>query len=302
MTPPGRPNGEYRSAQHEGTPLTPPGRPKGEYRSAQHEGTRVSECEPALRAEGLGLRLGRQRAVDGVTLALHAGEWAAIVGPNGAGKSSLLTLLAGLRAPDSGSVWLQGRPLAALPAAERARQLAWLSQQGEAEGDIAVRDVVRLGRLPRHGLFGAPDAGDEAAVDRALAATSTAAFAGRRLNDLSGGERQRVLLARALAAQAPVLLLDEPATHLDAPHQRALLRTLAEAARSGTAVAAVLHDLTQALAADRVLLMDRGRLVADGAPGDPALQAALVQVFDAAFSIAAVNVQGRQRWVAVPGA
>jgi iron complex transport system ATP-binding protein len=260
----------------------------------------MTAANPPLRAENLSLRLGTTLAVDGVSLTLRAGEWAAIVGPNGAGKSSLLTLLAGLRAPAAGSVWLHGQPLATLPAAARARQLAWLSQQGEADGDIAVRDVVRLGRLPRHGLFGAPDAADEAAVDEALAATQTTAFAARRLNDLSGGERQRVLLARALAVQAGVLLLDEPATHLDAPHQRGLLRTLAARARAGTTVAAVLHDLTQALAADRVLVMDAGRLVADGAPGDPALQTALVQVFDAAFSIESITVAGRQRWLAVP--
>ena len=246
------------------------------------------------------MRLGGRRVVDGVTLHLQAGQWAAIVGPNGAGKSSLLTLLAGLRVPHAGSVALHGKPLASMPAAERARGLAWLSQHGDAEGDIAVRDVVRLGRIPRHGLFGATDASDEAAVDHALAATQTTAFAARPLNELSGGERQRVLLARALAVQAPVLLLDEPATHLDAPHQRALLRTLAELAAAGTAVAAVLHDLTQALAADRVLLMDNGSLVADGAPGDPALHAALVRVFGGALEIAAVSVQGGRRWVAVP--
>jgi len=259
--------------------------------------------EAPLRGEGLRLRLGAQTVVDGVSLALQPGCWAAVVGPNGAGKSSLLTLLAGLRAPDAGGVWLQGRPLATLQAAERARQLAWLSQPGQepgAEGDIGVRDVVRLGRLPRQGLFGAPDAADEAAVEQAMVTTETTAFAARRLRALSGGERQRVLLARALAVQAPVLLLDEPATHLDAPHQRALLRTLAALAAQGTAVVAVLHDLTQALAADRVLLMDQGRLVADGTPGDPALQAALVRVFDGAVTIAPVSMQGRQRWVAVP--
>ena len=235
-----------------------------------------------------------------MTLSLYAGQWAAIVGPNGAGKSSLLTLLAGLRAPDAGRIFLQGHDLATLPARERARGLAWLSQQGEAEGDIAARDVVRLGRLPRHGLFGAPDAADEAAVDRALDETEAAPFAARRLSELSGGERQRVLLARALAVEAPVLLLDEPTTHLDAPHQRTLLRGLAARARGGGAVAAVLHDLTLALAADRVLVMAGGRIQADGAPADAALRAALVQVFDHAFSIETVATAGGLRWVAVP--
>ncbi len=255
---------------------------------------------PPLQAEGLALRLGRHRAVDGVSLALQAGQWVAIVGPNGAGKSSLLSLLAGLRKPDAGQVRLQGRDLASLPARDRARSLAWLSQQGEAEGDIAAIDVVRLGRLPRHGLFGAPDAEDEAAVASALAETESTAFADRRLNALSGGERQRVLLARALAVRAPVLLLDEPTTHLDAPHQRALLRSLAARARDGAAVAAVLHDLTGALSADRVLVMDQGRIVADGAPADAGLRAALVQVFHGAFSIEAVPRGGQVHWAVLP--
>ncbi len=261
----------------------------------------MNEARPVpLRAEALHLRLGRHAAVDGVTLDLHAGQWVALVGPNGAGKSSLLSLLAGLRQPDQGQVWLQGRALASMPLRERASALAWLSQQGEAEGDIAARDVVRLGRLPRHGLFAAPTTADEAAVDRALVETEAQAFVTRRLNELSGGERQRVLLARALAVESPVLLLDEPTTHLDAPHQRALLRGLSARARAGAAVAAVLHDLTLALAADRVLVMAQGRIQADGPPADSALRAALVAVFGQAFSIEAVDTAAGPRWVAVP--
>jgi iron complex transport system ATP-binding protein len=260
----------------------------------------VALAAAALRAEALCLRLGRIQAVDAVSFELLAGQWAAVVGPNGAGKSTLLSLLAGLRVPDAGQVWLQGRDLARLPGRDRARALAWLSQQGEAEGDIAARDVVRLGRLPRHGLFGAPDAADEAAVERALAETEATPFATRRLNELSGGERQRVLLARALAVDAPVLLLDEPTTHLDAPHQRALLRGLVARARAGAAVLAVLHDLTLALAADRVLVLDHGRLVADGAPADADLRATLVAVFENAFSIESVPTSAGARWVAVP--
>ena len=254
----------------------------------------------ALHASALTLRLGGRNVVDGVTLALHAGQWAAIVGPNGAGKSTLLQLLAGLRAPDAGQVQLAGRALQDWPARQRAQQVAWLSQQGEADGDIAARDVVRLGRLPRHGLFGAPDAADEAAVTAVMAETECTAFSARRLRELSGGERQRVLLARALAVGAPVLLLDEPVTHLDAPHQRALLRSLAARARAGGAVAAVLHDVTLALAADRVLVMDQGRLVADGPPADPVLRAALVAVFGSAFSIECLDVGAGPRCVALP--
>jgi iron complex transport system ATP-binding protein len=253
-----------------------------------------------LAAEGLSLMLGGRHVVDGVSLRLQAGQWSAIVGPNGAGKSTLLRLLAGLIEPDLGRVELAGRALADWTVRERAQRLAWLSQQGETEGEIAAIDVVRLGRLPRQGLFGGADAADEAAVQAAMAETECAEFAQRRLRELSGGERQRVLLARALAVGASVLLLDEPVTHLDAPHQRALMRSLAARARAGQAVAAVMHDVTLALAADRVLVMDRGRMVAKGAPGDAALRDALVAVFAGAFSIERLETPAGVRWVALP--
>jgi iron complex transport system ATP-binding protein len=253
-----------------------------------------------LRADGLTLSFGQRRVVDKLDLDLRAHEWAAIVGPNGAGKSSLLQLLAGLRAPDAGHIQLAGRALMQWPARERAQRLAWLSQQGEADGDIAAIDVVRLGRLPHQGLLGAATAADEAAVQAAMLETECTAFAMHRLATLSGGERQRVLLARALAVGSSVLLLDEPTTHLDAPHQRALLRSLAARAQAGAAVAVVLHDLSLALAAQRVLVMDQGRLVADGQPGDTALQAALVAVFGNTFSIHSVATAGGPRWVTVP--
>jgi iron complex transport system ATP-binding protein len=253
-----------------------------------------------LRASGLTLNFGKRRVVDKLSLELRANEWAAVVGPNGAGKSTLLQLLAGLRAPDAGHVELTGQALMQWPASERAQRLAWLSQQGEADGDIAAIDVVRLGRLPHQGLLGAATAADEAAVQAAMLETECTAFALHRLATLSGGERQRVLLARALAVGSQVLLLDEPTTHLDAPHQRAMLRSLAARAQAGVAVAVVLHDLSLALAAQRVLVMDQGRLVADGAPGDTALQAALMAVFGNTFSIHNVVTAGGPRWVTVP--
>jgi iron complex transport system ATP-binding protein len=253
----------------------------------------------ALAAEVLTLSLAGRRVVDGITLALRHGQWTAVVGPNGAGKSTLLSLLAGLRRPASGRVVLAGRDIADWPARERARRLAWLSQHGEADGELAARDVVRLGRLPHHGLIGAITPADEAAVEAAMRETECDTFATRRLSELSGGERQRVLLARALAVEAPVLLLDEPTMHLDAPHQRALLRGLANRARAGAAVVAVLHDLTLALGADRLVVLERGRLRADGPPDDAGLRAALVEVFGRAVSIERVGGDAG-RWVAVP--
>ncbi len=250
-----------------------------------------------LSAQSVSVRRGERLAVRDVSLAFEAGQWTAIVGPNGAGKSSLLSVLAGLRKPDGGMVTLMGRPIAEWPSRERSQRIAWLSQDGATDADLAVRDVVRLGRLPHLGLFGAPRRADEAAVDDALRETECEGLAARRLSALSGGERQRVLLARALAVQSRVLLLDEPTSHLDAPHQVRLARSLRVQARSGVAVASVLHDLTLALMADRLVVMDQGRVVADGQPADAALRRTLAAVFDEAFTIEAI---GAVRWAVVP--
>ncbi len=266
----------------------------------------VARNQVVLSAVGVAVCWGTRRVVDDVSVALRPGECVAIVGPNGAGKSSLLAALAGLRPVAAGRVSLLGRPIADWPARERGRRLAWLSQQGEADGEISVRDVVRLGRLPHHGLLGSRTGDDEAAVRQAMRETECEALADRRLNALSGGERQRVLLARALAVQAPVMLLDEPTSHLDAPHQLALLRGLRQRASQGVAVAAVLHDLTLALAMDRVMVMASARLVAQGAPGDDALHRAMIEVFDHAFTIEALPMlpmngdRPRVTWAVVP--
>ena len=248
-----------------------------------------------LDAHDLRLRLGSTHALAGITLALRPG-WTAIVGPNGAGKSTLLRVLAGLQVPDAGHVSLSGRPLNEVPLRERARTMAWLAQQGDTSGELTVREVVHLGRLPQLGLFAAPTAFDEALVQQAMAQTECAAWQHRRLHELSGGERQRVLLARALAVDAPVLLLDEPTTHLDPPHQIALLRLLQRQARAGRAVVSVLHDLSLALQADRLGVMQAGRIAADGGRDDPALHAALAHVFDGALRVERV----RDHWMAVP--
>ncbi len=241
-----------------------------------------------LRAEDLQVSLGGQAVLHEVSCALRPG-WTAIVGPNGAGKSTLLRTLAGLLSPASGRVLLDERPLPDWGAPARARRIAWLAQQGEPGGDLAVRDVVMLGRLPHLGLFGSPGEGDHAAVDAALEATGCTGWQQRRLPDLSGGERQRVLLARALAVGAPVLLLDEPTTHLDPPHQVAVVRLLQRMAAAGTLVVSVLHDLPLALQAGRLLVMQDGRLLAD-APSDSAeSHAALVEVFGGAVSIERIH-------------
>jgi iron complex transport system ATP-binding protein len=247
--------------------------------------------QAVLTADAVTVALGGRRVLDGVGCAVTPG-WTAVVGPNGAGKSTLLRVLAGLLRPDSGRVLLGDDDLRALSAPQRGRRLAWLAQGGEASGDLTVAETVALGRIPHLGLGGLPGADDEAAVARALQACECTDWADRPLAALSGGERQRALLARALATEAPVLLLDEPTTNLDAPHQVALARLfrrlVGEPAAGGAAraVVTVLHDLAIALHADRVLVLQAGRLAADGAPTSPALQRALERVFDGAVRVA----------------
>jgi iron complex transport system ATP-binding protein len=242
----------------------------------------------ALRAQDLGVALAGTRVLHGVTLEFEPG-WTAVVGPNGAGKSTLLRALAGLLPCESGGVWLFGKPLPQWTARDRARHIAWLAQQGQASGELSVREVVELG------LFGVPGVDDQRWVEQAMRVTECSAWAQRRLHQLSGGERQRCLLARALAVNAPVLLLDEPTTHLDPPHQMAVVRLLQRLAPDHTVVS-VLHDLPLALQADRVVILRAGRVVAQGAHDDPALHAALCEVFDHAIRIQRIG----ERFVALP--
>jgi iron complex transport system ATP-binding protein len=249
-----------------------------------------------LQATDLRVRLGRAEVLHGLTLDIGTG-WTALVGPNGAGKSTLLRALAGLQPLAGGSVRLRGRELHRIAATERAQHFAWLAQLGEVTGELTVRETVELGRIAHLGLLGTPGAADAAAVEHAMALTECSTWAGRRLHELSGGERQRVLLARVLATEAPMLLLDEPTTHLDAPHQRTLarlFRRLAQDKAAPRAVLTVLHDLPIALRADRLLVLDRGRLQANGPPTDPAVQAALVRVFGHAIRIEC-DAAGRPR-------
>ena len=247
-----------------------------------------------LRAEGLQVALGGSAVLKGVSLTLKPG-WTAVVGPNGAGKSTLLRALCGLLPAAAGNVWLEDRLLAAWPLRPRSQRIAWLAQQGEAVGDLTVREVVSLGRLPHLGLFTVPGPDDERIVDEAMTATECGAWQQRRLHQLSGGERQRALLARVLAVQAGILLLDEPTTHLDPPHQVALVRLLQRLGRSQTVVS-VLHDLPLALQADRLVVMKAGRVRFEGTHDDPAVHAALIEVFGNAIRVERVGA----RFVAVP--
>jgi iron complex transport system ATP-binding protein len=185
------------------------------------------EPPPALACRDLAVGYGSRIVIEGISLDIWQGRWTAVVGPNGCGKSTLLRALAGLASPRSGTISLQGRRLSAWSRRERARRLGWLAQTSAAT-DLTATEVVALGRFAHSGWLAHRQADDDAAMHRAMLATGSLAWAQRRLSTLSGGERQRVHLARVLAVEAPVLLLDEPTTHLDPPHQEDVARLLRE--------------------------------------------------------------------------
>ncbi len=247
-----------------------------------------------IHVERASVTLGATEALRDLTLDVGAG-WSAIVGPNGAGKSTLLRAMAGLQPLSRGEVRIDGEGLAAMAPAARAARLAWLSQQTDPSGELTVREIVALGRLPNTGLFGAMTSDDQRHVDRAMRDAGCDAAQDRRLFELSGGERQRVLVARALAVGAPILLLDEPTTHLDPPYQVAIVRLLRDQARAGVTVVSVLHDLSLALLADRLIIMDAGRIRAEGASADPQVHRQLVDVFGGTVRI----VRFGDRWVVI---
>jgi iron complex transport system ATP-binding protein len=251
--------------------------------------------KPALEAKALGLMLGQRAVLHGVDVRIPAGRWTCVVGPNGAGKSSLLKALAGLL-PFSGEVRWLGQDLKNLDRRQRGLQLSWLGQGEATTLDLRVWDVAMLGRLPHQGWWGTPTAQDEQMCEAALKATQAWDWRERTLGELSGGERQRVLLARAMAANASIMLMDEPLANLDPPHQVDWLEQVHCLRAQGTTVVSVLHEIGMALHADELVVMAQGRITHQGACADPATHRALESVFDDRLAVRELDGQ----WVALP--
>lgn len=256
----------------------------------------------AFEVNDLCVSLGAARQARPVLHHLNAtiarGRWTCVVGPNGAGKSTLLRALAGLVPARQGHVKVNGQDLQAYAHRERAKTVAWLAQGGadQAADDLSTYDIVMLGRFPHLPWLSPPGPADHAAVQRAMQQTRVWEWRDRLLGSLSGGERQRVLLARLLAVQADMVLMDEPLANLDPPHQADWIALVRGLVAEGRTVVTVLHEISLALLADDLLVMQAGQLQYAGPSHDAAAHHALQTVFDHRLSIHQVN----NRWLVLP--
>ncbi len=242
--------------------------------------------DPLLGASGIHVELGGQAILRDVEVRVGRGEVVGLVGPNGAGKSTLLRVVTGLLDPSAGEVAIGGDALDALPRRELARRVAVVQQLPEAPATMRVRDLVVLGRHPHLGLLANESRHDFDVAAEAMRRAGCDQFADRELGSLSGGERRRAFIARALAQEAPLLLLDEPTSNLDAHAQVEILELVTELAAGGSGVLLVVHDLTLAAAyCDRVVLLDRGEVVAEGPPSEVVTSDRVQQVYGSGVTV-----------------
>jgi len=249
---------------------------------------------PLLRVIDLCVQLGGRTVVDGVSFAMSRGEMVGIIGPNGSGKTTALRATSGLIKPESGAVELSGVPLSDIDARARAKKVAYLPQ-GSGQGmSFTAMEIALMGRYPHLGRFEVEGENDREVALAALRRTGVEEFADRQIGDMSGGERQRVLIARSLAQEPELLLLDEPTASLDLKHQLELMSLVHDEVAAGMGAVVVLHDV--ALAArycDRLVLMDYGRLVADGSPSHVLTAENLARVFEVEADIEIDKTTGR---------
>jgi iron complex transport system ATP-binding protein len=240
------------------------------------------ETRAAVDVRDVSVTLGRSRVVREVSMAVQRGEWIALIGPNGAGKTSLLRAVAGL-IPFSGTIELEGHPVGSSSRREIALRVALVPQSPQTPPELTVAEYVLLGRTPHIGYLATETRADRLAAEGALDRLALRHFAERSLDSLSGGELQRVVLARALAQEAPILLLDEPTSALDLGRQQQVLE-LVDALRQEDelTVISAMHDLSLAgQFADRLLLLDQGTLVREGTAQEVLTESSIADYYGA---------------------
>jgi iron complex transport system ATP-binding protein len=252
---------------------------------------------PLLKVSGVTVRRGTRDAVKDVCLDVTAAERVALVGPNAAGKSTLLSSIAGLVPFTKGRIQIEGRLLSTFSSREIARRVALVVALQEGAPKLSVRESAELGRYPHTGPFHGLSATDIEAVSNAIGLTGLLDLAGRGLDTLSAGERQRALVARALAQEPKLLLLDEPSAHLDIGHGLDLFALLTTIAARGVAIVAVIHDLVAAAQwATRMVVLNEGRIVDDGPPDAVMKGEALGRAFGVLISEARASGGGAATW------
>jgi iron complex transport system ATP-binding protein len=248
----------------------------------------------ALVAEGIGVSVRARWLLRGVSISVSPGEIVALVGPNGSGKSTLVRVMAGDLEPTTGSVMLDDRPIGGFRPHDLALRRAVLPQQTIPQFAFTAREVVEMGRGPHRG-------NDQTVVAASLARTESSHVADRTFPSLSGGEQARVSLARVLAQEAPLLLLDEPTASLDLRHQQLVMEVARDLATEGAMIVAVLHDLNLAAGyADRIALMHDGRLVADGPPWQTLTEPLLTEIFACPIAVTEHPVRGCPLVISLP--
>ncbi|MEW5723162.1 MAG: ABC transporter ATP-binding protein [Thermodesulfobacteriota bacterium] len=237
-------------------------------------------AEEVLAARGLEFSYGDLRVLAGVDLTVRSGRFYGLVGPNGSGKTTLLDLLAGLRKPDRGEVLFRGRSIGQYPRRELARQIALAPQASAVDFPYTVREIVLMGRHPHLRRFAGPAGEDLDAADRAMEEIGIYGLRDKLVTELSGGEKQRVVLARVLAQDTPVLMLDEPTSSLDVKFALHALGVVAGLTRRGRTAVSVLHDLNLAAAfCDELIFLYAGRVHQAGPTGEVLTPESIARVF-----------------------
>src|SRR5262245_2543458 len=255
----------------------------------------ISETSTVLSCDQLSFSYGTAEVLSAISLPISAGETFGLLGPNGSGKSTLVRLMSGVRLPQRGRVTYAGRDLRTYSREELARAIAVVPQETTIVLPFSVLEVVLMGRSPYLGKFGFESTHDLAVKQRAMEQTEVEALAAREVHALSGGERQRVILARALAQEPQVLLLDEPTAFLDIKHQVAVYDLIKQLSREqGLAVVAILHDLNlAALYCDRLALLKAGRVFCQGTPEQVLTYANVKAVYETEVYIDLNDITGK---------